>query len=172
MTISLRNTQALNDLASLLYDYLPNKPHPYANQCLSIKGVAHDLELDALYTEGSKLPSITTLLVNTLERQNSKFCPLIREIIKRGMIYRQNKGTPILREDVKELNEVIRQIGFKLPELWDPRFLEYLPRRNPEPAPESTLGASPEALKQIEKDSWNLTLLVLQHGDLPLKRYL
>jgi hypothetical protein len=54
------------------------------------------------------------------------------------MIYRRNKE-PITREEVEELNAIINRIGYKIPELSDPRFLSSLPQR-PKAKPHSEDG--------------------------------
>ncbi|MFN0291920.1 hypothetical protein [Pedobacter helvus] len=48
------------------------------------------------------------------------------------MGYRNNKGNPISREEIEELNKKIAEIGFKIPELWNPEFLRSLPSSMPE----------------------------------------
>ncbi|MBI3683701.1 MAG: hypothetical protein HY235_25280 [Acidobacteria bacterium] len=151
MGVSFHQSQALNELARLLYDYLPDRPHPYAAQAISFAGVARDLDLMQFYSAGSKLPAITTLLLHTLERRSDRFCALVLEIVRRGMIYLQNKGQPIRREDIVNLNELVRRVGFKIPELWDPTFLESLPRRTPEPK-EQSITASPEVLARLKQE--------------------
>ena len=41
--VTLAETQAINEIAKALYDYLPGKPHPYADQTLSFPGVAQQV---------------------------------------------------------------------------------------------------------------------------------
>ena len=128
MVISLKQGQALTELADRLYPFLPGKPHPYADQSLSFPGVAARLGLHGYWPGGSKLPAITTLLRTTLERESSRFCPLILALVQGGMTYRA-KSNPLRREEIEELNRIIQRIGYKIPELHDPEFLEGLPRR-------------------------------------------
>jgi hypothetical protein len=127
MSLSLKENRVINEIASLLYDYLPGKPHPYANQEISFEGVAKKLGLNNFWNGGSKLPAITLLLEKTLEFKRLSFCDLILEIIRTGMIYRQNKGKTIKREEIQQLNKHLLGVQFKIPELWDPEFLESLP---------------------------------------------
>jgi hypothetical protein len=44
------------------------------------------------------------------------------------MLYRSNKGNPVTLEEIRTLNQMITRVGFKIPELWDPTFLDSLPR--------------------------------------------
>ena len=132
MRLSLAQEQTINELASLLYDFLPGQPHPFADQNVSFCGVAASLGLGRFWQGGSKLPAITKLLRATLESQAQQFCPLIEEIVRRGMAYRQNKGQPLTRENIAALNAVIEKLGFKVPELRDPKFLDNLPRAEKE----------------------------------------
>jgi len=125
--VSLTETLAIQKIANNLYSFLPGQPHPYADQKISFSGVAYDLDLGAFWSGGSKLPALTNLLVNTLERKKSVFCQLILEIVKRAIKYRENKGEPITREEIEELNELILKVNFKIPELWSEDFLNNLP---------------------------------------------
>jgi hypothetical protein len=60
--MSLAQQAALDDLAQHLYDFLPGKPHPYADQSLSFPGVAKALGLERYWPGGSKQPAIRSLL--------------------------------------------------------------------------------------------------------------
>lgn len=128
MPLSLAESQAINEIAELLYDFLPGKPHPYADQDISFPGAAHRLGLSHYWRSGSKLPALTTLLERTLDTRRDLFCNLILEIVRTGMKYRNNKGNPVTRDETKALNELILRVDFKIPELWSPGFLDMLPR--------------------------------------------
>ena len=128
MSISLSESQAINEIAEALYSFLPGKPHPYADQSISFLGVTHKLGLSQYWSGGSKLPAITTLLEKTLDNQRGSFCSLILEIVRTGMKYRNSKGNPVIRNEIKNSNELILRVNFKIPELWSPEFLDSLPR--------------------------------------------
>lgn len=127
--VTLAETQAINEIAKVLYDYLPGKPHPYADQSLSFPGVAQQVGVGQFWPGSSKLPSLTKLLLSTLEYRRDLFCSLVLRIVQNGMIYRNNKGNQITRDEIRHLNELIVKVGFKIPELWDPEFLDALPSR-------------------------------------------
>ena len=127
MRLTLSQEQAISQLASLLYSYLPGQPHPYADQTMSFGGAAAAVGVAAFWTGGSKQPAVTRLFKSTLEARSEKFCDLILEIVRKGMLYRQNKGQPVSREDVRALNDLLSKLGFKIPELHDPSFLDALP---------------------------------------------
>lgn len=126
MSISLAETQTIGFISDLIYTFLPGQPHPYANQKISYKGIANDLNLSEYWPGGSKLPAINYLLSKTLEVRRGQFCNLMIQIVNRGIIYRKSKNNPITREEIVALNEYIRQIGFKIPELWDSAFFNSL----------------------------------------------
>ena len=132
MSLSLMESQTINEIAQHLYDFLPGKPHPYADQHISFPGVAHKLGLAHYWGSGSKLPSLTTLLERTLDTRRDLFCNLILEIVRTGMKYRNSKGNPVTLEEIKSLNDLITKVKFKIPELWSPEFLETLPRSETE----------------------------------------
>lgn len=136
MSLSLGESQAINEIARILYDFLPGKPHPYADSAISFLGVAHHVGAADFWVGGSKLPAITTLLERTLSARRSKFCPLVVEIVRKGITYRSKKGKPITREEIQHLNKLITRVHFKIPELWDPIFLDSLPSHRSKPKTE------------------------------------
>jgi len=127
MGLSLSESQAVNEIAQLLYSFLPGEPHPRADPTISFRGAAKQLGLSHLWTGGSKLPAIVRLLEGTLEEHSALFCDLILTIVRRGLTYRRNKGHPITREEIRKLNELLTRVHFKIPDLWDPTFLDSLP---------------------------------------------
>lgn len=131
MTLSPIESQAISEIADLLYDFLPGKAHPYAAQQISFQGVAIKVGLGNFWQGGSKRPAIAMLLRETLESRRSHFCTLILEIINTAIVYRGNKGNPITREEVKNLNALIAKVKFKIPELWSAEFLDSLPSSQP-----------------------------------------
>ncbi len=131
MSLSLQKTKAITEISSLLYNFLPGQAHPFANQRISFAGIAQELNLGHFWIGGSKLPAITSLLEKTFENRSDLFCSLILEVVRRGIKYRDGKGNPIAREEIKKLNELIVKVEFKIPELWDPSFLESLPSNQP-----------------------------------------
>ena len=88
VSLSLAESQAVNEIAELLYSFLPGTAHPYADRDISFQGVSASIGLHHLWRGGSKLPAITTLLEKTLEMHRGKFCNLILEIVRRGLVYR------------------------------------------------------------------------------------
>jgi len=131
MNLTLSETQTISELADFLYPFLPGKPHPFADQSISFAGIAIDLGLERFWTGGSKRPAIAALLEGTLSQARSKFCPLMIQIVTRGLKYR-GKSNPITKEEIEQLNELIKKLGFKIPELWDSEFLRGLPSTKPE----------------------------------------
>ena len=129
MALTLIESQAINEIAQLLYSFLPGTPHPFADPNISFPGVAHRLGLSHYWRGGSKLPAISTLLEATLDARRELFCDLVLEIVRTGMLYRNSKGRPITQEEITTLNELLLRLHFKIPELWSPEFIESLPRQ-------------------------------------------
>jgi hypothetical protein len=125
--LTLAQTQAISDLAEFIADYLPGKPHPFADPAISFPGVASRIGVGAFWPQsGSKVPSVTTLLERTLDREARLFCNLVLEIVRVGLKYRQRKN-PITREDVETLDALVRRVGFGIKDFRDPVFLNTLP---------------------------------------------
>jgi hypothetical protein len=162
MALSMKQSQALTELADRLYSFLPGKPHPYADQALSFPGVAAQVGLLGYWPAGSKLPAITSLLRATLERESSRFCPLLLAIVQNGMAYRMKKE-PVSREEIEELNGIIERVGYKIPQLHDPDFLQRLPRRGGTKDPVSD-APDPRAIAELRDH-----LIALQPVE-PVKR--
>lgn len=127
MSIDPRQIQTATEIANLIYDFLPANPHPFADPSISFPGCANKVGIGALWKGGSKRPAVSQLLRDTLDKASNKFCPLIIEIVNNAMLYRINKSNPIKREEIIALNQLIAEVGFKIPELWDTNFLERLP---------------------------------------------
>lgn len=90
--LTSKQAKAISDISGILYDFLPGKPHPYAIQSNSFKGIAIQQGLIKYWLDVSKLPSINHLIENTYQFERNKFCRLIIEIINKGIIYRKNKN--------------------------------------------------------------------------------
>lgn len=126
MPLSLAKTQAVADLAEHVAEFLPGKPHPFADPAISFPGVAARLGLANFWGQGSKVPAVTQLLTLTLDQKPQKFCTLVLEVVRRGVPYRQRKS-PITRAEVQVLDALVVRCGFRIKELTDHAFLESLP---------------------------------------------
>ncbi len=127
MRLTLGQEQTISELGKHLYDFLPGQAHPYADQSISFQGAAHATHLGQFWPGGSKQPAIVALLRTTLENRADAFCNLINEIVRKSILYRQNKNNPLTREDIQTLNELLVRVEFKIPELRNPKFLDGLP---------------------------------------------
>jgi hypothetical protein len=137
--ISFSEAQAIEDLADLLYDFLPGS----GNTKTAFPLAAAQAGVGDLWVPGSKRPAIVQLLTATLERRRSHFTKLIVAIVRQAMTYRRGKGNPLSREEIDRLNSVLPGVQFKIPELLDPSFLSsFGSPKAAEPAPQaSTLSA-------------------------------
>lgn len=123
MGLPLKESRAVRNLADLLYDFLPGSGSATWKSHVSFKGVADKVGVGDFWQPGSKLPMITALLERTLEFRRGRFEPLILEIVRAGLTYRQKNGRPVTPEEVEKINGLILEIGFKFPDLWDPDFI-------------------------------------------------
>lgn len=173
MNLTLVETQTVAELADFVYPFLPGKPHPFADQSISFAGIAIDLGLERFWTGGSKRPAIAALLEGALLQAKSKFCPLMIQIVTRGLRYR-GTSNPITKEEIEQLNELIKKLGFKIPELWDPKFLQGLPSIKPEK--DKVAAAKMETLKNtlplLLNDLLNLEKLAPQERGYAFEKFL
>ena len=117
--MSFREAQAVEDLADLLYDFLPGS----GNNRTAFPLAAAQAGVGDLWVPGSKRPAIVQLLTATLEQRRSCFTKLIVAIVRQAMTYRRGKGNPLSREEIDRLNILLPGVQFKIPELLDPSFL-------------------------------------------------
>ncbi len=172
MGLSLTETQVVSELSSLLYSFLPGKPHPYADRALSFEGIAQELGLRHYWPGGSKQPAITAFLTAVLERERTSFCKLVVEIVRRGMQYRASKGDPITKEVVTSLNQLLARLQWKIPELHDPSFLNGLPSAGPEESQATSCSPGPVALHQLHSRLLDLANLDPQKRGYAFERLL
>jgi hypothetical protein len=122
MALSLKESRAIANMAELLYDFLPGAGSTKWKGHVSFKTVAAKVGVGEFWTPGSKIPMLTALLSRTLEFRRGRFEPLILEIVRSALVYRQKQGNPITPDEIDQLNGLILEIGFKFPDLWDPAF--------------------------------------------------
>ena len=172
MAITLQQSQAIARIAEAIYSFLPGKPHPYADQSLSFPGVAAQLGLSAYWPGGSKKPATIRLLEATLENRSGQFCRLLTEIVRAGLRYRSTK-TPISREEIEQLNRDIAMVGFKIPELWDAKFLDNFPRTTiPAPTPNLPVQSVTASLQHLKPQFEALHTLDPQARGFAFERFL
>jgi hypothetical protein len=122
MSIKLKESRAIKDLADLLYSYLPGSGSANWKGHVSFKTVAEKVGVGEFWQSGSKAPMLMALLERTFEYRRGRFEPLIVEIVRAGLMYRSKQGFPVKPEEVDNLNGLILELGFKFPDLWDPDF--------------------------------------------------
>ena len=124
MPLPIRDSQLIDQLAAVLYDFLPGKP--FGNSQISFPGAAKAARLNAVWSGGSKRPSLVLMLSDALEHERQRFCPFIVECVRRAISYRAAKS-PLTREEVERINSILAKIGFQIPELVANDFLSSLP---------------------------------------------
>lgn len=122
MALSLKESRAISEMAQLLYDFLPGSGNAKWRGHVSFKTIAEQVGVGDFWQPGSKTPMIIALLERTLEHRHGRFEPLILEIVRAGLLYRQKQSDPVKPEEIDKLNGLILEIGFKFPDLWDKDF--------------------------------------------------
>ena len=141
MALPLKESRALRELAEVLYDFLPGAGSATWKGHVSFKTVAEKAGVGDFWQPGSKLPMVTALLERTLEFRRGCFEPLMVEIVRASLTYRQKKGNPLTPANVEKVNGLILEIGFKFPDLWDKDFLASL-----------SVGGAVRAKEHIEQE--------------------
>jgi restriction endonuclease len=128
--LPFREAQVLEDLADVLYDFLPGS----GNNRTAFPLAATRAGVGDFWLPGSRRPAIVQLLGATLERRRHLFTNLILAVVRQAMTYRRGKGNPLTRAEIDRLNALLPGLSFKIPELLDRVFLETLTNA---PAPRS-----------------------------------
>jgi hypothetical protein len=167
--LSLKEHNAVIGLADVLYDFLPGSGHQSWRGHITFASVADKVGVGNHWQGGSKKPAIVALLSQTLERERSRFEPLVLEVVKQGIVYRQKNGSPVTPEDVDLLNGHILELGFKFPALWDPDFKNAL-RHDPVQRAKQRVDevVQQERVKETARDQRQLKLEALKQDFLAL----
>ncbi|WP_028006590.1 restriction endonuclease [Solimonas flava] len=120
--MDFRKAQAIEDLADLLYNFLPGS----GNNRTCFPLAAQQVGVHGYWIGGSKRPAVVHLLTHTFEQRRALFCPLILAVVRQSMTWRRNKGEPLTRDEVDRLNAILPRLSFKIPELLDNDFLASL----------------------------------------------
>ena len=159
MRLSLKESRAVADLAEVLYTFLPGSGNPKWKGHVSFKTIAESVGVGTFWQPGSKLPMITTLLTRTLEERRDRFEPLILEIVRAGMVYRQKQGHPIEPQEIDLINGHVLEIGFKFPDLWDPALKASL-------SEDGTKRAQNQVSRKLQEERVRISKLEERHAEL------
>ena len=135
MSTSLHESKAAADLACLFYDFLPASGGRSWKGHVTFETVAIQSGVGEFWTGGSKEPALARLLEQSLKLRRDRFEELVLSIVAEGIKYRRSKKNEVREAEIVAINRIIKDIGFKFPDLWDPRFLASL-GRDPTPLPD------------------------------------
>ena len=136
--MNLVETQIINQMAGLLYDFLPGS----GNNRYSFPIAAQKVGVADFWVAGSKRPAVMQLLQATLEARRHRFCPLILSIVQHSLPWRTGKsesenGEPLSIKEIDDLNALLLRLQFKIPELHDAGFRAALAGTKAAPQPAS-----------------------------------
>jgi hypothetical protein len=153
--VDFREAQTIEDLADLLYEFLPGS----GNAKTAFPLAAEQAGVGELWAAGSKRPALVQLLTATLERRRDHFVPLILAIVRQSMTWRRGKGNSLTRAEIDRLNALLPGVSFKIPELLDPGFLASLAGA---PTPAAATPVSATGMTEAVAKSLSATLMGLQ----------
>lgn len=166
--LSFREAQAVEDLADLLYDFLPGS----GNNRTAFPLAAAQAGVGDLWVSGSKRPAIVHLLTATLEQRRHLFTKLIVVIVRQAMTYRRSKSTPLRRDEVERLNALLPNVSFKIPELLDRGYLESLGASADAPSSAAATGISAERARTLAAHLIEISRLPPQERGLRFEGFL
>jgi hypothetical protein len=118
--LPLREAQSVEDLADLLYEFLPGS----GNSKTAFPLAAAEAGVGEFWVAGSKRPAIVQLLGTTLENRRHRFTALVLAIVRQSMTWRRGKGNPLTRTEIDRVNALLPGVSFKIPELLERGFLD------------------------------------------------
>lgn len=145
-TLTMIESQALAELAEGLYDFLPATFSAVTWPIVAERSGVRDCWPNV----SSKRQAIPIFLRNVLEHRRGEFCDLVVKVVQEGINYRLRKGSPITREEVERVNELLLKVQFKIPQLHDRAFLNGLPSSNTEATVATSQTIKPVPAKSIE----------------------
>src|SRR6266481_1676706 len=147
--LSMVEHQAVTELSDLLYDFLPASGAAITWSYVAARHGARDCWPDG----PSKRQSIPIFLRNLIEHRRGQFCDTMMGIVQEGINYKSRKGKPVTRQDIEKFNQILLKVQFKIPELYDRKFLDGLPASVDETgeshSPPATISAS--AIKALQQ---------------------
>jgi Restriction endonuclease len=153
MALPLKQVTALNGIAAILADILPYSGAFDDRGQITYRSIARELGVGGYWEKMSKTPGLARLMERILEQRRDVFEGFIIRSVKEGLRYREKNGRPVRRAEIEKLNGLIREVGFKFPELWDESFLAALDSGLHERAREN-LAAEKQAEKiKVEKSA-------------------
>jgi hypothetical protein len=173
MSLSFKEAQVVEDLADLLYNFLPGS----GNSCTAFPLAAQKAGVGGFWPGGSKRPAIVHLLTTTLEHRRESFTKLILAIVRQSITWRRGKADPVTREEIDRLNSLLLGVSFKIPDLMEPAFLETLRKQQASPATqdrsaESNLSIPPAQLVSLSDELIRLKELPPQIRGLQFEKFL
>lgn len=130
MFLNQKQVRIISDISEILRLMLPWKNLAFSDPKESFLGVCEDLGLSDFYRGTNAVSGIRHLLESTLESETRKFPKLMVEIIKRGIGYSGREGKMVYYEDIERINYLLLNLGYKIPELLNHRFLNSLSRKS------------------------------------------
>ncbi len=118
--LSLAELQSVENLADILYDFLPGS----GNSRTAFPLAAQQACVGEFWEPGSKRPSIVALLTRTLTHKRNRMTPLMMTIVQQAMTWRRGKNNLLTRAEIESVNAALLGLSIKIPELHDPRFLD------------------------------------------------
>lgn len=128
MSSTLLEAKNAADLAKLFYSFLPGSGASSWPGHVTFASVAVGAGVGDYWPGGSKESALARLLEQTLKHRRDRFENLVLSIVSEGIKYRRSKGNEVRESEILTINRLIKEIGFKFPDLWDPRFLASLER--------------------------------------------
>jgi hypothetical protein len=166
--LPLREAQSVEDLADLLYEFLPGS----GNTKTAFPLAAAEAGVGEFWVPGSKRPAIVQLLGTTLEHRRHRFTTLVLAIVRQSMTWRRGKGNPLTKAEIDRLNTLLPGVSLKIPELLDRGFLDSLDGVRGPVGGATVVGLSEQGSKELIDNLLELGKLNPQGRGLQFERFL
>lgn len=116
---------SISQLSELLYPWLPGSNPPYS-RAYTFAQAASEIGLPRGWIGGSKRPAIENLVEAAL--RSARLGHLVQVVLREGVKYRGRRGPEITRDELHRMNDCLKALGLRMPELSDETFLNRFPQ--------------------------------------------
>lgn len=114
----------IDALAAACADFLPGSGHAAWRKHVNFGSVAESVGVGSFWAGGSKTPAVAALFTRVLEQRPQQFEPLMIATVRAGITYRRKQGRSISRAELETVVGLLLQLGFRFPDLVDPKLLD------------------------------------------------
>jgi|688.fasta_scaffold410879_1 hypothetical protein len=128
MSNEIDRAKHIEELSSIIVNFLPGPAPGYPVVPGSFQGIARELELQNFWRGSSKVQSVQSLLDAALEQSAEKFSLLLQKILEHAKKHLSG-GSALSIEDLERIRSCVTGLDLSLPELFSESLSSNMPER-------------------------------------------